>query len=39
MGSLYETAQLIFFELVVILLRDRLGTTPESMRSRHTNLE
>lgn len=39
MGSLYETAQLIFFELVVILLRDRLGETGESMRGRHTNLE
>lgn len=39
MGSLYETAQLIFFELVVILLRDRLGETAESMRARHTNLE
>jgi 6-phospho-3-hexuloisomerase len=39
MGSLYETAQLIFFELVVILLRDRLGETAESMRGRHTNLE
>lgn len=39
MGSLYETAQLIFFELVVLLLRDRLGESADSMRSRHTNLE
>ena len=39
MGSLYETAQLIFFELVVIMLRERLGETSETMRARHTNLE
>ena len=39
MGSLYETAQLVFFELVVILLRERLGESAESMRARHTNLE
>ncbi len=39
MGSVYETAQLIFFELVVIMLRQRLGETAESMRARHTNLE
>ena len=39
MGSLYETAQLIFFELVVILLREHLDETSETMRARHTNLE
>ncbi len=39
MGSVYETAQLIFFELVVIMLRERLGETTETMRARHTNLE
>jgi len=39
MGSLYETAQMVFFELVVLKLRDRLGETAESMRARHTNLE
>ena len=39
MGSLYEAAQLIFFDLVSILLRERTGQTPEQMRARHTNLE
>jgi 6-phospho-3-hexuloisomerase len=39
MGSLYEAAQLVFFDLVSILLREKTGQTPESMRHRHTNLE
>jgi 6-phospho-3-hexuloisomerase len=39
MGSLFETAQMIFFELAILKLRDRLGETSESMRARHTNLE
>jgi 6-phospho-3-hexuloisomerase len=39
MGSLFETAQMVLFELVVLALRDRLGETSESMRKRHTNLE
>jgi 6-phospho-3-hexuloisomerase len=39
MGSLYEAAQLIFFDLVSILLRERTGQSPAEMRSRHTNLE
>lgn len=39
MGSLYEAAQLIFFDLVAIRLRARMGQTPEQMRDRHTNLE
>jgi 6-phospho-3-hexuloisomerase len=39
MGSLFEAAQLIFFDLISILLRDRTGQTPEQMRARHTNLE
>ena len=39
MGSLYEAAQLIFFDLVTILLRKRTGQTPDQMRARHTNLE
>ena len=39
MGSLFETAQMIFFELVVLRLRDRVGETSETMRARHTNLE
>lgn len=39
MGSLYEAAQLIFFDLISILLRERTGQTAEEMRARHTNLE
>lgn len=39
MGSLYEAAMLIFFDIVSIRLRERTGQTMEEMRSRHTNLE
>jgi 6-phospho-3-hexuloisomerase len=39
MGSLYEGAQFLLYEILVMRLRDRLGETPESMRARHTNLE
>ena len=39
MGSLFEGAQFMVFELIVLALRDRLGETAESMRARHTNLE
>jgi 6-phospho-3-hexuloisomerase len=39
MGSLFEGAQYLTFELLVLVLRDRLGVTPETMRARHTNLE
>ena len=39
MGSLFEGAQFLLFELLVLRLRDRLGETSESMRARHTNLE
>ena len=39
MGSLYEAAQLIFFDLISISLREKTGQTPEQMRARHTNLE
>ena len=39
MGSLYEAAQLVFFDLVSILLREKTGQTPDQMRQRHTNLE
>jgi 6-phospho-3-hexuloisomerase len=39
MGSLFEAAQMLVFELIVLKLRDRLGETAESMRARHTNLE
>jgi 6-phospho-3-hexuloisomerase len=39
MGSLFETAQMILFEMIIIKLRARLGETAETMRARHTNLE
>lgn len=39
MGSLFEGAQYLTFELLILLLRDRLGVDPAAMRARHTNLE
>jgi 6-phospho-3-hexuloisomerase len=39
MGSLFEIAEAIFFELVILNLRERTGETAETMRARHTNLE
>jgi 6-phospho-3-hexuloisomerase len=39
MGSLYEAAMLIFFDIASIVLRQRAGQTMEEMRGRHTNLE
>jgi 6-phospho-3-hexuloisomerase len=39
MGSLYEAAMLVFFDVVSIRLRERTGQSMEEMRSRHTNLE
>jgi 6-phospho-3-hexuloisomerase len=39
MGSLFETAQMVFFEMVVLKLRPLLNESIETMRARHTNLE
>lgn len=39
MGSVYEGALFILFEIMVLRLRERLDVTPEAMRARHTNLE
>jgi 6-phospho-3-hexuloisomerase len=39
MGSLYEAAQLVFFDLISILLREKTGQSADQMRARHTNLE
>jgi 6-phospho-3-hexuloisomerase len=39
MGSLFEMSQMLVFEMLVLILRDRLGETAETMRRRHTNLE
>jgi 6-phospho-3-hexuloisomerase len=39
MGSLYEGAQYILFEVMILMLRDRLAVDPAVMRGNHTNLE
>ncbi|MBS7543251.1 SIS domain-containing protein [Ancylobacter oerskovii] len=39
MGSLYEGALYILFEILVLSLRERLGVSPAQMRANHTNLE
>ena len=39
MGSLYEGAQYVLFEVMVLKLRDRLGLSAEAMRANNTNLE
>jgi 6-phospho-3-hexuloisomerase len=39
MGSLFEGAQYLAFELLVLALRDHLRIDPAEMRARHTNLE
>jgi 6-phospho-3-hexuloisomerase len=39
MGSLFEGVEFLVFEVLVLLLRDRLGVSAEAMRGRHTNLE
>ena len=39
MGSVFEGAMFLIFELLVLALRPRLQESLESMRSRHTNLE
>lgn len=39
MGSLYEGALFVLFEVMILKLRERLDVSPEAMRARHTNLE
>ncbi|XP_008790511.1 3-hexulose-6-phosphate isomerase [Phoenix dactylifera] len=39
MGSLYEGALFVLFEMVVLRLAEVLGQAPSHLRSRHTNLE
>jgi 6-phospho-3-hexuloisomerase len=38
-GSLFEQALLVYLDAVVMQLMQRLGTTVERMRARHTKLE
>ncbi|XP_015878045.1 uncharacterized protein LOC107414447 [Ziziphus jujuba] len=39
MGSVYEGALFVLFEMVVYQLGDVLNQSPEAVRARHTNLE
>ena len=39
MGSLYEAAMFLVFEIMVLRLAEILGETPATMRARHTNME
>lgn len=39
MGSLYEGALFVLFEVMILKLIDRLAVRPETMRANHTNLE
>ncbi len=39
MGSLFEAAQFMFFEMLILHLRADMGLSPEDMRANHTNLE
>lgn len=39
MGSLFEGAMFLVFEIMVLRLTALLGQTPEAMRARHTNME
>ena len=39
MGSLFEAAQLVLFDLVSIMLREKTGQAAGEMSARHTNLE
>ena len=39
MGSIFEGGLFIFFEVVILHLKDALQISDEQMRSKHTNLE
>ena len=39
MGSMFEGAMFVLFEVMVLMLREKLGVSAEDMRARHTNLE
>ena len=39
MGSLYEGALFVLFEVMVLKLIERLRISPDAMRANHTNLE
>ena len=39
MGSAFEGALFVLFEVMVLKLKALLGASPEDMRARHTNME
>lgn len=39
MGSLFEGALFLLFEIMVLKLKELTGVAPEAMRARHTNME
>ena len=39
MGSLFEGALLVLFEMIVLQLSDMLDVDSAQMRTRHTNME
>ena len=39
MGSVYEGALFVLFEVVILKLKDVLGVSAETMRGNHTNME
>jgi 6-phospho-3-hexuloisomerase len=39
MGSLFEGALFVLFEVMILKLRDKLNISPDAMRANHTNLE
>lgn len=39
MGSVFEGAMFVLFEVMVLKLKALLGVSPEVMRARHTNME
>ena len=39
MGSVFEGALFVLFEILVLRLKEMLDVSPEAMRARHTNME
>ncbi|MEI9900622.1 MAG: 6-phospho-3-hexuloisomerase [Hyphomicrobium sp.] len=39
MGSVFEGAMFVVFEVMILKLKALLGVTPEQMRANHTNME
>jgi 6-phospho-3-hexuloisomerase len=39
MGSLYEGALFVLFEIMVLKLKDKLNISADAMRANHTNME